>query len=165
MQEGGGYPAQQNAPSDIVCFAPFALDGATSATVQVAYGTLLSNTYSIPVVPQNIDVYAVLNPDGTLNSQTNPAPVNSVVGLFLTGAGQTVPASTDGALNTTPAIAPRTVPPVVVNGILEQPAFLGAAVGEVAGVMQLNLFVPDPGPLPNDAITIASTQVRIWTHP
>jgi hypothetical protein len=43
--------------------------------------------------------------------------------------------------------------------------FLGAAVGQVAGVMQVNLFVPDPGASVNDAVYIGSAFFRIWTRP
>jgi hypothetical protein len=53
-----------------------------------------------------------------------------------------------------------------VNGRIEQPAFLGAAVGQVAGVMQVNLFVPDPGVNGvNDNVYIGSMFLRIWTSP
>jgi len=152
--------------SQIVCFVPFELDGASSAAVQVSYGGALSNLFSIGVVAQNPDLVAVANPDGSLNSETNPAAIDSVVSIYFTGLGQTNPPSVDGALNTTPSLAPRVTPTITVNGRIEQPAFLGAAVGQVAGVMQVNLFVPDPGGNGiNDNVYIGSTFFRIWTVP
>jgi uncharacterized protein (TIGR03437 family) len=152
--------------NQIVCFVPFALDGATSANVQVTYGGAASNLYSIGVVAQNPDLVAVANQDGSLNSETNPAAINSIATIYLTGLGQTMPPSVDGALNTTPLLAPRLTPTITVNGRIEQPAFLGAAVGQVAGVMQVNLFVPDPGVNGvNDNVYIGSTFFRIWTRP
>jgi uncharacterized protein (TIGR03437 family) len=39
----------------------------------------------------NIDIVAVANPDGSPNSESNPAAVNSVVGIYFTGGGQTSP--------------------------------------------------------------------------
>jgi uncharacterized protein (TIGR03437 family) len=152
--------------SQIVCFVPFELDGASSAIVQVAYGGALSNPYSIGVVAQNPDLVAVANQDGSLNSESNPAAIDSVVSIYVTGLGQTTPPSVDGALNATPLLAPRITPTITVNGRIEQPAFLGAAVGQVAGVMQVNLFVPDPGANGiNDNVYIGSTSFRIWTVP
>ena len=152
--------------SQIVCFVPFELDGATSANVQVSYGGAVSNPYGIGVVAQNPDLVAVANQDGSLNSESNPAPIDSVVGIYLTGLGQTDPPSVDGAVNTTPLLAPRITPTITVNGRIEQPAFLGAAVGQVAGVMQVNLFVPDPGANGiNDNVYIGSTLFCIWTVP
>jgi uncharacterized protein (TIGR03437 family) len=151
--------------NQIVCFVPFALDGATSANVQVTYAGAASNLYSIGVVPQNVDLVAVANQDGSLNSESNPAPVNSVAAIYLTGLGQTNPPSVDGALNTTPFVSPRTIPQIAVNGSPEQPVFLGAAVGQVAGVMQVNLFVPDAGASQSDAVYIGAAFLRIWTTP
>lgn len=163
-----GIPAQLVSveANQIVCFVPFALDGTTSANVQVTYGSAVSNVYSIGVVAQNPDLVAVANPDGSLNSESNPAAIASMVTIYLTGLGQTNPPSVDGALNTSPAVVPRAIPQIVVNGSMEQPAFLGAAVGQVAGVMQINLFVPDPGVNGvNDSVYIGSTFFRIWTAP
>ncbi len=53
-----------------------------------------------------------------------------------------------------------------MNGRIEQPVFLGAAVGQVAGVMQVNLFVPGPGGNGvNDNVYIGSMFFRIRTRP
>ncbi len=117
------------------------------------------------MVPQNIDVFAVANPDGSLNSASNPAPVNGVVTLYLTGAGQTAPPSTDGALNLPPLPMPALIPPVTVNGSPEQPVFFGAAPAQTAGVSQLNLFVPDPGPgATADGASIGGDLVPIYAY-
>jgi uncharacterized protein (TIGR03437 family) len=151
--------------TQIVCFVPFALDGTTSANVQVTYLGAVSNPYSIGIVAQNPDLVAVANPDASPNSESNPAPINSVVAIYLTGLGQTIPPSTDGAVNMTPFVSPRIVPSIVTNGIPEQPVFLGAAVGQVAGVMQVNLFVPNPGGATNNGVHIGPTFFRIWTIP
>ena len=151
--------------NQIVCFAPFELAGAASATVQVTYQGQLSNPITLPVVPQNIDVFAIANPDGSLNSASNPAPVNGVVTLYLTGAGQTVPPSTDGALNLAPLPVPAIVPAVTVNRVPEVPTFFGAAPGQAAGISQLNLFVPDPGPgATADGASIGGDPVTIYAH-
>jgi len=151
--------------TQIVCFVPFALDGTTSANVQVTYAGAVSNGYSIGVVAQNPDLVAVANPDGSLNSESNPAPINSVVAIYLTGLGQTNPPSTDGTVNTTPFVSPRIVPSITTNGTPEQPVFLGAAPGQVAGVMQVDLFVPNPGAANYDVAFVGSTFFPIWTLP
>jgi uncharacterized protein (TIGR03437 family) len=151
--------------NQLLCLAPFELDGVASANVQVNYNGLLSNLYSIGVVPQNIDIIAVANPDGSVNLQSNPVAVNGVVTIYLTGLGQTVPPSVDGAVNTSPMVVPRQVPRITVNGIPEVPVFFGAAVGQVAGIMQVNLFVPDPGASASDAVSIGPSFLRVWTPP
>jgi uncharacterized protein (TIGR03437 family) len=149
--------------NQIVCITPFALDGTATADVRVSYNGSLSNPYSIGVVPQNADVVAIANPDGSANSQSHPVEVNGVVTIYLTGLGQTTPPSMDGALNLTPFVSPIKTPSVSVNNIPEAPAFLGAAPGQVAGIMQMNLFMPNPGPGGIDNyVYVNSTFLRVW---
>jgi uncharacterized protein (TIGR03437 family) len=147
--------------NEIVCFAPFALDGISSASVQVQYAGLASNIYPVSVVPQNIDIIAVANQDGTLNSEDNPAAAGTVAALYITGAGQTNPPGTDGETYTSPFVTPASFPAVSVNGFVEAPAFVGASVGLVAGILQVNLFVPDPGAGAYDSVSFGA---RIWAR-
>jgi uncharacterized protein (TIGR03437 family) len=128
--------------NQIVCIAPFELDGLQSAVVQVQYGGQTSNAYPVGVLPQNPDIVAVVNSDWSVNSQSNPAKRGSPVVLFLTGLGQTTPASSDGAINQLPPAQPRTVPAVKFWGPSGNVIFIGAAPFEVAGVSQLNLIAP-----------------------
>jgi uncharacterized protein (TIGR03437 family) len=145
--------------NEIVCLAPFELDGLSSASIEVRYAGQASNVFPVLVVPQNIDVIAVANQDGSLNSESHPAAPGTVVGLYITGAGQTNPPSADGTVYTTPYVIPNRFPQVFVNGLAEQPAFVGASVGMVAGILQVNLFVPDPGAGAFDAVSLGA---RIW---
>ena len=54
-------------------------------------------------------------------------------------------------------------PQVGVNVGTEQPVFVGAAVGQVAGVTQMNLFMPDPGNGKVDLVQIGSSTIWVWT--
>ncbi len=129
----------------IVCVVPFAVlsykyrDG---VSVKVRYNQLESNPIQVGVYSGVKDaISAVLNSDGTANSQTNPARPGEIITLYGSSFGQTVPASEDGRIN-------RTALPLVANvsisiqGILAQVLFAGAAVGQVAGVAQVNFVVP-----------------------
>jgi uncharacterized protein (TIGR03437 family) len=91
---------------------------------------------------------AVLNEDGTLNSPSRPAPRGSIVTLFATGEGQTVPNGIDG----NPAMPPLAVPvlPVTVGtrSVDAEVLYAGGAPQLVAGAMQINFRVPrdiEPG--------------------
>jgi uncharacterized protein (TIGR03437 family) len=128
--------------NEIVAIAPFELNGLFTAPVQVQYNGLTSNTYTAAVVPQNPDVIAVTNSDWSVNSPTNPAKPGSGITIFLTGLGVTNPPSADGAINQPPLAQPAIVPAVDIDGSPAYVTFIGAASGEVAGVMQLNLMLP-----------------------
>ena len=86
--------------AQIECQAPFELDGAATATIQVRYNDQSSNTYVAVVVAQQVSVLAVANADGTPNSVSNPAQAGAVVTIYLTGIGQTLPTGADSALST-----------------------------------------------------------------
>jgi uncharacterized protein (TIGR03437 family) len=88
---------------------------------------------------------AALNEDGTINSPGNPAQKGSRVVLFGTGGGATVPPSTAGEV--TP-LAPRpleqsTEVEVRVGQVLATVEYAGAAPGLLAGVIQINVKLPD----------------------
>jgi uncharacterized protein (TIGR03437 family) len=148
--------------NEIVCLAPFALDGRKSAVAQVTFNGKTSNQFAMVVVTQAPDYIAVANADGSLNSAANPAAIGSTVALYLTGLGQTNPPSADGAILRDPTIQPRLIPDIRLNGSLLQPAFLGSAPGEVAGVTQINLLVVDPGASNSLAIYVGSAFGRIY---
>jgi uncharacterized protein (TIGR03437 family) len=89
---------------------------------------------------------AVVNQDGTLNSPSHPAPIGSVISFYATGGGQTSPGGVDGEVATLPL--PRQVIPLAVaigGSLVGDPyyvQYVGAAPGEVAGVMQINFQIP-----------------------
>lgn len=130
--------------SQIECQAPFELDGQISALIQVESNGQASNSYAAAVSAQQLSLLAVVNPDGTANSASNPAPIGAVATLYLTGIGQTTPNGVTGTLNAGAAIAARTGASFYVNGEAVQPAFFGAAPGESTGVFQLNVPLPPP---------------------
>ena len=85
---------------------------------------------------------AILNQEASANSASNPARRGSIVVLYATGGGQTVPGGVDGALSNGTLPQPALAVSVTIG---EQPAtvmYAGAAPGSVAGVMQVNCAVP-----------------------
>lgn len=86
---------------------------------------------------------AALNQDNTYNSQPNGAEPGSVVVLFATGEGQTNPAGVDGLL-ATGSVLPKPQLPVTVTigGQSAEVLYAGAAPTFAAGLMQINVRVP-----------------------
>ena len=72
-------------PNQINAVVPMELSINTSATFQVTNGTAVSPEYPAWIVATSTETFAtVINQDGTLNSQSNPAPGGSIVSLFAT---------------------------------------------------------------------------------
>ncbi len=136
--------------------APYSLAGRTTTDVQVVGTSGKSNTVRLPVAAAAPGVFtadssgrgqgAIWNEDGSRNSPANPAAKGSIIILFATGEGQTTPDGVDGKPAGTPL--PQPVLPVIV-GINNEGAeilYAGAVPGLSAGIMQLNVRVPESTP-------------------
>jgi uncharacterized protein (TIGR03437 family) len=131
---------------------PYEVSGQTSTQVQVTWQGQTSNTITVPVVHAAPGIYtlnasgsgggAVLNVDGTVNSATNPAAPGSYVFVYATGEGQTNPPGLDGALNGFPAPVPSQIVTATIGGIDAYVEYAGGVAGLVAGVIQVNLQIP-----------------------
>ena len=136
---------------------PYAVAGKTSTQVEVLYEGVASHPMTIPVAAANPSFFlapgfsktqaAANNADGKPNSPSNPESRGNTLVMFATGEGQTDPAGMDGPLALT-APYPKPVLPVTVNigGVPATVQYYGAAPGELAGVMQLNVEIPANAP-------------------
>ena len=83
-----------------------------------------------------------LNQDGSLNSATRPASPGSVISLWATGTGQTLPSSVDGQAAPVGTLWRSKLPvTVAIGGQDAEVQFAGAAPG-FAGLTQINVRVP-----------------------
>ena len=131
---------------------PFSIAGKSTVQVQIEYQGTLSAPASFLVADAAPAIFtidgsghgqgAVLDQDTSVNSDLNPADRGSIAVLYASGAGQMVPASTDGAI--TGSDPAQTVAPVsvLVDGQDTQVLYAGAAPGLVAGVLQVNFRLP-----------------------
>jgi uncharacterized protein (TIGR03437 family) len=85
---------------------------------------------------------AVVNQDGTINSASNPAKPGAYVFIYGTGEGQTNPMGVDGGLDGFPAPGPSQAVTATIGGVNAFVQYAGGVAGLVAGVLQVNLQVP-----------------------
>ncbi len=140
--------------AQINAIVPYGVAGNPSTAVQVQYQKQTSNTMSVPVQAAAPGIFsqdqsgtgpgAILNQDSSLNASLSPAAVGSVIQIFLTGGGVTNPAQTDGALAPVVEPLPRLVtqPVVTIGGLAAQVTYAGAAPGLIAGLTQIDAYVP-----------------------
>ena len=98
---------------------------------------------------------AILNQDTSYNSTANPASRNSVIVLFTTGEGQTSPPGVDGLLAADVLPKPNQQVTAQIGGIPAEVIYAGAAPGLTAGVMQVNLRVPENAPSGNVPVVVS----------
>jgi uncharacterized protein (TIGR03437 family) len=149
-------PMIYTSATQVAAVVPYAMAGRATATVQVEYLAQRSNAITAQVTATAPAVFtlnasgtgpgAILNQDYSVNSDANPANVGSIIQVFATGEGQTLPPGIDGKLADDPAALPKPVQPVsaTISDIPAEVTYFGAAPGLVAGVIQVNVRVP-PG--------------------
>ncbi len=131
---------------------PFELSGST-AQFQVVYNGQTSSVLSVPVAATMPGLFSVdgdggglgvINPDGKPSNWNAVTTAGSVVTFYATGAGQTLPASVDGAISSGPTYPQPALPiSVSINGQNAEVLYAGAAPGMVTGVLQVNLRIPN----------------------
>lgn len=97
---------------------------------------------------------AAVNQNGTINGPNNPAPMGTIISLYVTGEGQTNPPGVDGKLAVAPFPQPQAPVYATISGQSTTVTYAGGAPGEVAGLMQVNMVIP-AGLLPNAVGTVA----------
>lgn len=154
----GGYPAPliYVRGDQISAIVPYEINRPFLAnpTVLVRYLGQTSNGVTLPQVGAAPGIFttgggtgqgAVLNQNLSVNSAANPAARGEVVVLYLTGEGVTSPAGVTGRVTPSTAPFPQPVSGLVTVTVDGQPAtveFYGSAPGLVAGVMQVNVRLP-----------------------
>jgi len=134
---------------------PFRVAPGAAVQVQVQYNGMQSNAATVEVAEAAPAIFtidppsprsgraAALNQDSTINSPENPAPIGSIMTLYVTGAGSMEPAIPDGQIATTANAQPSLPVFVNFNGASAEILYAGPAPGIVAGVLQINVRVPD----------------------
>ena len=96
-----------------------------------------------------------INGQGTLNSSGNPLPAGTLVSIYVTGEGQTVPAGTDGLFSSTVVPKPVASVSVSVGGVPQTNInYAGEIPGDPGGVMQVNFFLAAGTPSGMQPVTV-----------
>jgi uncharacterized protein (TIGR03437 family) len=157
------------APNQINAIVPYGISGQNSTQMSITSGGQLIAGFSLSVVASAPALFtldgsglgsgAILNQDSTVNSPSNPAGRGSVVVLYATGVGAMVPTPTDGQVTGNILTYPSLPVSVTMEGIDAEILYAGAAPGLVAGVVQVNVRVPQtvaPGVAVPVSITVGT---------
>jgi uncharacterized protein (TIGR03437 family) len=142
-------PIVYTSAGQVSVIVPYGVQGKTSVHVIPIYNGALQDTAALNIAPSAPGIFtadgkqaAALNQDGSYNSAANPAARGSTVVLFATGEGQTTPAGIDGQLAISTYPKPVLAVSVTIGGQPATLAYFGAAPDETAGLLQLNVVVP-----------------------
>jgi uncharacterized protein (TIGR03437 family) len=144
---GVAAPVFYASASQVAAVVPFGISGSL-AQLYVQNQNVTSAPFNLSVASQIPAIFtqgsgsgqaaAINNKDGSINGAAHPAKVGDYIQLYITGAGQTNPAGTDGLINAAPLPVPVGAVSVTIGGQNANVNFAGGAPGAVAGVFQVN---------------------------
>ena len=168
--DGMPAPIVYVSATQLSAIVPYEVAGETSTSVQLEFNGQTSAPLSVPVVAAVPALFsadesgqgqgAILNQDGSYNSDDNPAHSGDTIVLFGTGEGQTIPAGVTGQIAATSLPKPVLPVSVTISGLPADVAYYGAAPNLVAGLFQINARLPagiSPGDQPV-IVTVGSTR-------
>ena len=144
MIGGIAAPLLYVSSSQINAVVPMGATSRAASTIQIVQGTNTLPSFSAWVDATALGIFpGLLNQDGTLNSQTNPAKAGSTVSLYVTGWQTSFAPLLDGQVATSANDLCSTVlaPCVASAGTI---TYGGTAPGIVAGVSQFNVRMDGP---------------------
>jgi uncharacterized protein (TIGR03437 family) len=156
--DGTPAPLLYTSSGQLAAVVPYGVDGKSGTQVQVQTTSGgLSDKVGLPVVPVAPSLFsadftgsgqgAIVNQDGSVNGSAKPAAKGSIVLLYATGEGQTIPAGLDGRLASASILPiPARAVKVFINGEAADVLYAGGVGGQVAGLMQVNVRIPADAP-------------------
>lgn len=145
-------PVIYTSANQVAAVVPYALNG-TISQVTVTFQGQSSLPATVQVRPASPGIFtanssgagqaAAINvADGTLNTATAPVRTGDYVALFATGEGLTS-GGVDGRFAGLPLPAPLANVSATVGGLPATVQYAGAVFGAVAGLMQINVRIPE----------------------
>ena len=103
---------------------------------------------------------AAVNQDGSQNSAANSAAVGTVLTLYATGEGLSLPTGPDG--RQVPSNPPKPVQQVsvTIGGVPATTEYVGGSPGSVAGLLQVNVRIP-AGVTAGPAVPVVFASTRL----
>ncbi|MCW5981277.1 MAG: hypothetical protein KIT09_24550 [Bryobacteraceae bacterium] len=136
--------------NQVNAIVPFEVAARSSTSVQTIGPDGSSSPVVLAVTPSDPQIFfgaggyaAAINQDGSINSEANPAAPGSVLAFYVNGAGVFDASLADGTI----VAPPLPIPVLPLTATFDQaPAevvYAGAAPGIVAGVVQVNIRIPE----------------------
>jgi len=148
---GSASPLVYTSTGQVNAIVPYEVGTTGTMSVQVVSQGIQSGAWAVPLAPSAPSIFtanasgvgqgAIVNQDGSINSASNPASRGTAIQIYATGGAQTSPASSTGGVAPTAANLTLTVG-ATIGGVAAHVLYAGSAPGEVDGVVQINVMVP-----------------------
>lgn len=153
LVKGQPAPLLYVSPGQVNFIVPYEVEEGTTVPIQVSYPNRQSTGFSVRVVAVAPGLFtldgsakgqaAVRNEDGSVNGQANPAARGSVISIYGTGEGKTMPDGVTGSVTGTDLKRPVLPVTVTIGGVDAPVWYAGTAAYSVAGLFQVNAQIPE----------------------
>ena len=158
--------------TQVNAIVPYAVAGKQTTELKIVNQSVMSNPVTLQVASASPAIFtidasgqgqgAILNQDNSVNSIKNAAARNTIIQIFATGEGQTIPAGEDGKIaNGQTLPKPQLQVTVQIGGQAATVLYAGAAPQAVAGLLQIDARIP-ANVQPGNAVAVL---VRVGTAP
>jgi len=174
--DGQPAPIIYASEGQVNAIVPYEVNGKTSTKVEVVYNGIKSQAWGVPIMPSVPAIFtldgtgvgraAALNQDNTVNDPSNPAPRGTIVQIYATGEGQTLPPGVTGSITHSAGITPLLQVKATVDGKSAIVRWAGETPESVTGLLAANVALPfdvTPGPEVPVTITIGDQTSVIGT--
>jgi uncharacterized protein (TIGR03437 family) len=162
---GAAAPVLYTSSNQVAAIVPYGTTG-SRAQVSVQYQGQVSAAMAVDIAAAAPALFTLsgagngavlaINQNGSINDSAHPAPAGSFVTLYATGEGQTNPPGNDGVPAAIPLPIPVVPVTVTIGGQRAVVQYAGGAPGLVAGLMQVNVQIPNGIPSGEAAIVLRS---------
>lgn len=173
LVDGVAAPIVSVAPNQVSAIVPYAVLGRESVGFEVEYKGQRSASVRLNVGAAAPGIFtqgntgagnaSAFNQDGSVNNASNAAPVGSIITIFGTGEGLSVPVGADGRQVTDQVPKPVQTVTATIGGVAAVVEYAGGSPSTVAGLLQVNLRIPagvTPGPAVPIVLSIAGVNSR-----
>jgi len=150
--DGVAAPVLSANATSVLAVVPYGVSGKVNSNIVVEYQGVQSNPFGSSVFDSAPGIFtrdgsglgqaAINNENGSPNSPANPAALGSVISIFGTGEGNTIPLGQDGRIIVTDLRVPVLPVRFFINGRQLDILYAGSAPGFVAGSFQVNVRIP-----------------------
>jgi uncharacterized protein (TIGR03437 family) len=149
---GTNAPIIFTSATQVSAVVPYSMPIGATVDVSVTYQDQTLTATAVPVVASAVGMFtlnasgggqaAAVNQNNAINDTARPAPLGSVLTVYVSGEGLTTPAGVDGKPATSPLPQPVLAVRALVAGQSVPVVYAGGAPGLIAGLMQVNLALP-----------------------
>lgn len=148
--DGVAAPLLYVSESQINVVVPYETQARKETQIMVESQGQTSVPVTLAVVPARPAIFmiggsgqgAIVNQDGSINSASISAERGSVVSIYATGEGQTLPQGISGSVTKRPFPAPVLPVEIVIGDVSAEVLYVGGAPTAVAGLLQVNARIP-----------------------